>query len=172
MATAIKTFNDLLLHELSDLYSAEAQIVEALPDMVTAASNPRLVKALKEHLQATKEQVKRLDQVFKILGEKPSGEVCTGMKGLLSEGGKLLRKAGKMDPAVLDAALIGAAQRVEHYEIAGYGCARTYCKLLGLGDCEQLLQQSLDEEGEADKLLTQLAIGGINTQAMAAGGQA
>jgi ferritin-like metal-binding protein YciE len=160
---------DLLLHELSDLYSAEEQIVDALPKMIEAVSNRKLATALNDHLKTTKAQLKRLDQVFKALGEKPSGEVCTGMKGLLTEGNKLLSKRAKIDPPLLDAAIIAAAQRVEHYEIAGYGCARTYCQLLNEADCVNLLQTTLDEEGEADKLLTQLALEEINLKAQAAG---
>lgn len=168
MSTTMHSLRELLLHELSDLYSAEEQIIEALPKLARAASDKKLVKAFDDHLAATKEHHKRLDRVFKTLGEKPSGEVCAGMKGLLIEGNKLLNKTANIDPAVLDAALIGAAQRVEHYEMAGYGCARTYAQQLGEADCASLLQQTLDEEGENDKLLTELAVNGINNQAEAA----
>jgi ferritin-like metal-binding protein YciE len=166
------TMHDLLLHELSDLYSAEEQIIEALPKMIDRVGNEKLAAALTDHLKATDGHLKRLDKIFKLLGAKPSGEVCTGMKGLLAEGAKLLAKNAQIEPAVLDAAIVGAAQRVEHYEMAGYGCARTYCHLLGETECQTLLQATLNEEGEANRLLTELAISEINAgaQMMQAGG--
>lgn len=159
---AITNLNELLLHELSDIYSAEEQILEALPKMAEACQSPDLAKAFNDHLAETKQHKARLDKVFSLLKAKPSGETCTAMKGILAEGGKLLKGKDKPAAEVMDAALISAAQRVEHYEIAAYGCARTYCRLLGQKECEALLQQSLDEEGHADRLLTELAQSGIN----------
>jgi ferritin-like metal-binding protein YciE len=156
---------DLLVHELSDLYSAEEQIIEALPKMIEAVTSKKLAKALQDHLKVTQGQLKRLDEVFAALGEKPSGETCVGMKGLLAEGAKLLNKSAKIDPPLLDAAIIAAAQRVEHYEMAGYGCARSYCEQLGEKDCQTLLQATLDEEGDANKLLTELALSEVNIKA-------
>jgi ferritin-like metal-binding protein YciE len=171
-AEKLMSLNDLLLHELSDLYSAEEQILEALPKVIEAANSPKLVQALKNHLAETKNQVTRLDQCFKELGAKPSGETCAAMKGILSEGAKFLKLKDKADPAVFDAGLVAACQRVEHYEIAGYGCARTYCEQLGLIRCADLLQQTLDEEGNANKSLTHLAEGNLNIKADMAGASA
>jgi ferritin-like metal-binding protein YciE len=162
---AINDLHDLLVHELNDLYSAEQQILEALPKLVEASSSPELRKAFSDHLLETQGHVKRLEQIFAKLGVEPEGEVCAAMKGILAEGNKLLSKKSKVDPQVLDAALVGAAQRVEHYEIAAYGCARTYCRHLGESECETLLQQTLDEEGHANRLLTELALSGINLKA-------
>jgi ferritin-like metal-binding protein YciE len=168
----LSTLRDLLLHELSDLHSAETQIIEALPKMVEACSARPLAKALREHLAVTKKQLTRLNQCFRALREQPSGETCAAMKGILAEGAKLLKEKPKADPAVFDAALIGACQRVEHYEIAGYGCARTYAQQSGETKCSQLLQQTLDEEIEADELLSDLAVNDINIQAQSADGSA
>ncbi len=169
---AIANLNDLLLHELSDIYSAEEQILEALPKLIEACQSADLAKAFKDHMKETQQHKARLDKVFGLLKAKPSGETCTAMKGILAEGGKLLKGKDKPDVSVLDAALIAAAQRVEHYEIAAYGCARTYCRLLGQSECETLLQQTLDEEGHADRLLTELALTGINRMAQAGQAQA
>jgi ferritin-like metal-binding protein YciE len=172
MAEPLYTLQDLLIHELNDLYSAETQLVEALPKMVEAATSQKLREAFDDHLVVTKAQVKRLEDVFKELGEKPDKEtVCAGMKGLITEGQKLLSQtqAKQAEPATLDAALIAAAQRVEHYEIAGYGCARTYAQTLGHTKAHDLLQQTLDEEGETDHLLTELAESEINISSEAGG---
>jgi ferritin-like metal-binding protein YciE len=159
---------DLLVHELNDLYSAETQIVEALPKFVETATAPPLRQAFDDHLTITKAQVRRIEDCFKALNETIDKKiVCAGMKGLITEGNKLVTQTQQRqaEPAVLDAALIAAAQRVEHYEIAGYGCARTFAQTLGLTKVADLLQQTLDEEGEADKLLTELAETQINLQA-------
>ncbi|MDQ3023451.1 MAG: ferritin-like domain-containing protein [bacterium] len=167
MAEPLYTLRDLLVHELNDLYSAETQLLEALPKMAEAATSPRLVKAFEDHLIVTKAQVKRLEETFKEIDEKIDKEaVCAGMKGLITEGQKLLSQtqAKQAEPATLDAALIAAAQRVEHYEIAGYGCARTYARTLGFGKAADLLQQTLDEEGATDHALTNLAVSEINVQ--------
>ena len=162
----IETIHDLFVSELKDLYSAEQQILKALPKMAKAATAPKLRAAFKEHLEATKEHVARLETIFERLDVGPKGKTCKAMKGLIEEAKELLDE--KVDPSVLDAALIGAAQRVEHYEMAGYGCVRTYAKLLGQDQAAQLLQQTLDEEGEADKSLTELAETVVNVEAMKA----
>jgi ferritin-like metal-binding protein YciE len=165
MPEAMYTLRDLLIHELSDLYSAEDQIIEALPGMIHAASSAKLRTAFEDHLRVTQQQRNRLDEVFNFLGDRPSGEACVAMKGIIAEGQKLIKMQNMTDPAVLDAALIAAAQRVEHYEIAGYGCARTYAQHLGLDQAVTLLQQTLDEEGATDHLLTELAVSEINVRA-------
>ena len=159
----LETLRDLYVEQLHDLYSAETQIVEALPKMVKAASNKQLQTAFSEHLTQTKEHVTRLETIFTQMGEKPKGEKCKGMEGLLKEGEEMIKMKG--DPAAIDAGLIAAAQRVEHYEMAGYGCVRTYAQLLGQQQDAQLLQQTLDEEGQTDKKLTQLAEQVINLEA-------
>lgn len=159
-----ESLQSLYEHELTDLYSAEKQILEALPKMIKAAANPGLKNALTEHQAITEKQVARLDQIWSELGKRPENETCKGMEGLLKEGDKTLEEW--KDDDVLDAAIIAAAQRVEHYEIAGYGCARTYANMLGLGEQAELLQQTLNEEGEADHLLTDLAEECVNVDAM------
>lgn len=159
-----ESLQTLYEHELKDLYSAEKQILEALPKMIKAASNPDLKAALTEHHKITEKQVERLDQIYQELGKRPENEKCVGMEGLLKEGDKQLEE--RKDSDVLDAAIIGAAQRVEHYEIAGYGTARTYANMLGLADQAELLQVTLDEEGEADHRLTDLAEECINVDAL------
>jgi ferritin-like metal-binding protein YciE len=131
--------------------------------MAKAASSPNLQKGFQEHLQQTKGQVERLDQIFAELGKSPKGKKCEAMEGLLKEGAELLEADAQ--PSVLDAALIAAAQRVEHYEIAGYGCVRTYAKLLGHSEATKLLQKTLDEEKRTDDKLTELAGGSINSEA-------
>lgn len=159
----MNSLKDLYLHELSDLYDAEQQLTKALPKMAKGASAPSLKSAFEQHLTQTEEHVERLEQVFKIAGEKPKRITCKGMKGLLEEGEETLKEDG--DPAVKDAALIAAAQRVEHYEMAGYGCARTYAEMLGQDEGAQLLDKTLDEEKETDSALTVLAQTSINLQA-------
>jgi ferritin-like metal-binding protein YciE len=168
---SLKTLNDAYLEELKDLYDAEHQITEALPKMVEAAHNSQLKTAFKTHLKQTEGQIKRLEQVFESLGKTASRKPCSGMKGILAEGKEKLKEASEADPDTLDAALIAAAQHVEHYEMAGYGCVRTWAKELGFKDQAQLLQQTLDEEGETDKLLTQLAESKINLAAEGNGQQ-
>ena len=161
----IDNLRKLYVDELKDLYSAEKQILQALPRMAKKVSNPDLKKAFEEHVEVTRMQVERLDRIFEGLGKSPRGKKCKGMEGLLEEGKEMMEE--DMEPEVLDAALIGAAQRVEHYEIAGYGTVRTYARLLGETQAAKLLQQTLDEEGETDKKLTQLAESSINVEAMA-----
>jgi ferritin-like metal-binding protein YciE len=160
MEMGFQTLNDLFVEQLQDLYSAETQIVEALPKLTNAASAEELRDAFEQHLQETREHVKRLDQIFGQVGASPRGEKCEGMAGLIKEGEKILSKQGG-DPNVVDAALIAAAQRVEHYEIAGYGTLKTLAGHLDLGDAKDLLDRTLDEEGKADKLLTKIATGGM-----------
>ena len=165
----MQTLRDLYIDELKDLWSAEKMLVKALPKMAKAATHPELSKAFLTHLRQTEQQVKRLEQIFDDLGESPRGKKCIGMEGLIEEGQELVNE--DPEPDVLDAGLISKAQHVEHYEIAGYGTVRTYAQLLGEDRQAELLQQTLDEEGEADKLLTQLAEGSINIEAASAGGE-
>ena len=153
----------MLIDELKDLNDVEHQITKALPKMAKAASNPQLQNAFTSHLNETEGQIRRLEDVFKALGLNASRKTCEAMKGLLKEGDEVLEE--KADPDVKDAALITAAQRVEHYEIAGYGTMRTFAKMLGLNDVAQLLQETLNEEGAADKKLTQIAERQVNPQA-------
>jgi ferritin-like metal-binding protein YciE len=159
----INTLRDLYVEQLQDLYSAETQLVKALPKMAKAASNPQLKQAFEKHLTQTETHVQRLDQIFEQLGKKPGGHTCKGMAGLITEGEEMIKMKG--DEAAVDAGLIAAAQRVEHYEIAGYGCVQTYAAQLGETQAATLLQQTLDEEGTTDKLLTKLAEGVINIEA-------
>ena len=162
---AIATLHDLYVEELKDLYNAEHQILKALPKMAKAASHEELAQAFKDHLAETKTQVERLEKIFKKLGVSPKGKHCKAMEGLLEEGKDIM--AEDAEPAVLDAALIAAAQRVEHYEMAGYGCVRTFARLLGYDEAADLLQETLDEEGSTDKHLTDLAESVINAEAVA-----
>lgn len=159
----IKTLHDLYVEQLHDLYSAETQLVDALPKMAKAATNVQLKTAFTEHLTQTKGHVQRLEQIFTQLGENTKGPACKGMQGLISEGEEMIKTKG--EPAAIDAGLIAAAQRVEHYEMAGYGCVRTYAKQLGETHGQHLLQMTLDEEGAADQKLTKLAEDVINLEA-------
>jgi ferritin-like metal-binding protein YciE len=161
----LETLRDLYVEQLHDLYSAETQLVEALPKMAKAATNTQLQAAFTEHLTQTKGHVQRLEQIFTQMGESTKGPTCKGMEGLISEGEEMIKMKG--EPAAIDAGLIAAAQRVEHYEIAGYGCVRTYAHQLGDHTNETLLQQTLDEEGAADQKLTTLAESVINIEAEA-----
>ncbi|MDY3558082.1 ferritin-like domain-containing protein [Gemmata sp. JC673] len=167
---ALDSLHDLYVEELKDLYNAENQLLKALPRMAKAASSDELKAAFTEHLAVTQKQVERLEQIFEGLGVSPKGKKCKAMEGLIEEGKEIMQEDG--DPSVIDAALIAAAQRVEHYEMAGYGCVRTFANLLGYGDAEALLQETLDEEGEADKKLTELAETVINVEAESAEGEA
>jgi ferritin-like metal-binding protein YciE len=151
----LKTLDDVLEAELKDLLSAEKQLVEALPDIAEAASSDALKDAVNEHLEETRGHVRRLEQVFEAIGVKPQAEHCDGMEGLISEGSEVAEMEGDGDAR--DAALIGAAQRVEHYEIAAYGTARTLAKQLGHDDAAKLLSETLDEESAADEKLTKIA---------------
>jgi len=161
---ALESLQELYVEQLKDLHSAEEQIIEALPKMIEKASHAELRQAFEAHLRQTREQLRRLDQIGQRAGQKLTGHKCKGMAGLLEEGEETLKE--RADSDVLDAALIAAAQRVEHYEMAGYGCARTYAHLLGLDDDLRLLQQTLDEEGDTDHLLTDLAERVINIDAL------
>lgn len=159
----LDSMENLFLHEIKDLHNAEKQVIKALPKMAKAAASEELRQLLQEHLEETKHQLERLEQVFDKLGKPARGIKCKGMEGLIEEGDDLMAEEG--DQAVKDAALIGAAQRVEHYEIAGYGCARTYAEMLGMMDVAELLQTTLDEEKAADQKLNQLAMSQINVEA-------
>ena len=159
----LESLHDLYVGELKDLYNAENQLLKALPKMAKAATSPELQAAFEEHLEQTKGQVERLESIFEELGVSPKGKKCKAMEGLVEEGSEVIDATG--DDSVRDAALIAAAQRVEHYEIAGYGCARTFAQLLGFDDAVQLLQQTLEEESETDEKLTQLAETVINVEA-------
>jgi ferritin-like metal-binding protein YciE len=159
----LESLKELYVSELQDLYDAEEQILQALPKMAQAASSSRLRSAFEQHLEQTRGQVQRLDTIFQQLGADPKGKKCKGLAGLVAEGQDLLKE--KAEPEVRDAGLIAAAQKVEHYEIAGYGTVRTYAEILGEKNAARLLQQTLDEEGETDKKLTSIAER-INEQAM------
>src|ERR1700743_670015 len=161
----LETMKELLLDELQDLYSAETQITKALPKMAEAYSTPALKHAFESHLQETEGHVQRLETIFKHLKESPKGKTCEGMKGLLKEGDERGTEGG--EPEVLDAGLISAAQRVEHYEIAAYGSARTFAELLGEKEIVKLLSETLEEEKAADTKLSQVARR-INVEANAA----
>lgn len=176
---------DLLRHEIQDLVSAEDQIIKAMPAMIQKAKNPELKKALKDHQRITEQQRARLDQVMQHLegGMQEGGSneskglfsrlmsrrhVCKGMEGILEEGERIMRE--DMNPEVMDAAIIASAQKVEHYEICGYGTAKAYARELNLTEVERLLDQTLNEEYNADDLLTQLAVGRLNREAESSGG--
>jgi ferritin-like metal-binding protein YciE len=158
-----KNFQEMYVESLRDLHSAERQLVAALPGVAKAASSPELKQAVETHLEQTKEHVARLDKIFGELGEKGTGHKCKAMEGLIEEGKEIIEEYE--EGPVRDAALIGAAQKIEHYEIAGYGTARTFAELLGQPGHLELLQTTLDEEGATDKGLTELAVGVINTDA-------
>jgi ferritin-like metal-binding protein YciE len=162
----LNSLEDLLHHELKDLYSAENQLVKALPQMAKAASNDELRAGFEAHLEQTKEHVSRLEEAGEMLGKKLSGHKCKAMEALISEGSDLMSEEG--EESVLDAGLIGAAQRVEHYEIAGYGTARSLANQLGRDDVATLLQRTLDEEKATDEKLTDLAESTINVEAESA----
>lgn len=149
------TLHELLIDELKDLYNAETQLTKALPKMAKAATDESLKAGFEEHLDQTHEHIARLDRAMELLDASPKGKTCKAMKGLLAEGEEKIKEDAA--PAVKDAALIGAAQKVEHYEIAGYGTVRTYAELLGEDEVVSLLQETLDEEAETDRKLTQLA---------------
>jgi ferritin-like metal-binding protein YciE len=167
----VQGLEDLYVQELKDLYSAEKQLVQALPKMAKAATSSELQEGFQKHLEQTKTHVERLETIFGALGKSPTGKKCVAMEGLIQEGQHAIELQG--DEMARDAALIASAQKVEHYEIAGYGTVRTFARHLGLDDHKRLLQQTLDEEGETDKQLTELAEGkfwgqeGINEQAIA-----
>ncbi|MBC5823786.1 MAG: ferritin-like domain-containing protein [Candidatus Eremiobacteraeota bacterium] len=151
----LASLEDLYVDELKDLYNAEKQLLKALPKMAKASSSGELRTAFREHLEQTKEHVTRLEQIFEQMGSSGRGKKCKGMEGLIEEGQEMM--AEDAEPAVKDAALISAAQRVEHYEMAGYGCVRAYAETLGFDDAVELLQQTLDEENQANEKLTEIA---------------
>jgi ferritin-like metal-binding protein YciE len=161
-----KGFKDLFELELKDLYSAEKQITKALPKMAKAATNEDLREAFESHLEETEGQIKRLEKIFKQLDISFTRvEKCKAMEGLIEEGKEIMEEG--LEPEVLDAALICAAQKVEHYEMAGYGCARTFAQQLGYSDVAELLQETLDEEGAADEKLNGIAESVVNEEAAA-----
>jgi ferritin-like metal-binding protein YciE len=159
---------ELYVEELRDIYNAENQLIKALPKMAKASTSDELRAGFEEHLEQTKGHAQRLEQIFSALGEKPSGKKCKGMEGLIEEGKEMIED--DLDGEAKDAGLISAAQRVEHYEIAAYGCVRTYAKILGEEEAASLLEQTLEEEKETDQKLTELAEN-INLEAAGSGGE-
>jgi ferritin-like metal-binding protein YciE len=166
MAEEQNPLEELLIEELRDIYNAENQIIKALPKMAKAASSPELRRAFERHLEETRRQVERLETIGETLDIKLTGKKCAGMEGLIDEGKEIMQE--DLEEPALDAGLIGAAQKVEHYEIAAYGTARTHASMLGMNKVAKLLQQTLDEEGKTDKLLTQLAESVVNVEAVRA----
>ena len=160
----LNTLQKLYTDELRDLYNAENQLLKALPKMAKAASSEELKEAFEKHLEQTKGHVERLEQVFEELGEKPKGKTCRAMKGLIEEGSEILEEDG--EESVLDAGIIVAAQKVEHYEIAGYGSVRTFAHLLGKDKSAELLQTTLDEESVTNEILNKLAESVVNPEAL------
>jgi len=160
----LDTLQKLYTDELRDLYNAENQLLKALPKMAKAASSDDLKDAFEKHLEQTKGHVERLEQVFEALGEKPKGKTCRAMKGLIEEGSEILKEDG--EESIIDAGIIVAAQKVEHYEIAGYGSVRTFAHLLGQNKAAELLQATLDEESETNEVLNRLAQNMINPEAV------
>ncbi|HSO27978.1 MAG TPA: ferritin-like domain-containing protein [Anaerolineales bacterium] len=173
MSIKLDSLEKLLIAELKDLYSAEQQLIEALPKVAKAAEDRELRKALQDHLDVTRRQAKRIEQIFERWDEVPTGKKCKGMEGLVKEGDDLVKEKEEKeaDADVIDAALIGAAQRVEHYEISAYGTARAFAERLGYADIASMLQESLEEERMADELLSKLAVNNINRQAIADNGK-
>ena len=165
----MKSLEDLFVHELKDLYSAEKQLLKALERMSKKASHSELREAFEKHHKETEGHVERIEKIFQGMENSPRGERCDAMEGLIEEAKEAMENAESGD--VLDAAMISAAQRVEHYEIAGYGTARTYAEMLGKKDAVKLLQQTLDEEGATDKKLTSLAEGMVNWDAFKGDGR-
>ena len=159
----LDTLKDLYVDELKDLYSAEKQIIKGLTKMSKAANAPQLKDAFRTHLEETRVHAQRLEQICQDLGVSPRGKKCVGMEGLIEEGNELIQE--DPDPDVLDAGLISQAQHIEHYEMAGYGTVRPYARQRGFDNHAELLQQTLDEEGKTDHLLTDLAESGINVEA-------
>jgi len=157
---SMESLQDLYVDQLRDLYNAENQLVKALPKLAKASTSPELQNAFNDHLEETKGHVERLERIFEKLGTKATGKTCKAMKGLIEEGSEMMDEDA--EPEIMDAGLIAAAQRVEHYEMAGYGCVRSFAKMLGDEQAAQLLQETLNEEGEADKKLTKLAQTVIN----------
>jgi len=163
---AVQSLKELFLEDLKDLYNAENQILKALPKMVKNASSPELRRAFEQHLKQTETHVQRLERVFATLDEKAKGKTCKGMQGLIEEGKEIT--GDDVEEHVLDAALIAAAQKVEHYEMAAYGTLRTWAETIGNQQAAKLLQQTLDEEEATDEKLTQLAEQLVNVEAVGA----
>lgn len=159
----MKNLEDLFVHSLEDLYDAEKQLMKALPKMADAAHSNELKQGFKDHQEVTQRQIERLEQIFKEMKMEAKGKKCKGMEGLIKEGDEMMKE--EMEPQVMDAALIAAAQKIEHYEISGYGTARAYAQALGHQNIARLLDQTADEEGQTDKKLTTLAEGHINARA-------
>lgn len=159
-----ESLQKLYIEQLQDIWSAESQILEALPRMTEQTKHTELKRAFQQHYQQTEQQVQRLEKIFQDLGEEPGEKMCKGMEGLIKEGEEAIKEFKDSD--VLDAALIASAQAVEHYEIARYGCARTYAHLLGLTEHAEILQRTLDEEGDTDHKLTDLAEQVVNIDAL------
>lgn len=166
---AIETLHDLMLHELKDVFSAERQLVKALPKLAARVSSEELKSALMQHLSETKQHVLRLEDCFRYLGETARARKCKAMEGLIAEGADLLDQ--EIDPEVLDAGIIAAAQRCEHYEMAAYGTLREYARLMGHAEVQALLESTLSEEKQADQKLTVLAESGVNALALRDGQQ-
>jgi ferritin-like metal-binding protein YciE len=164
----LKDFQALFVHELKDLYSAEKQLNKIMPKLVKAVSNEQLRSTLKEHGARTEQQIRRLEDLFQDLGVNTRGAKCPAMEGLVEEAKMLLE--GDSTPEVLDAAIICAQQRIEHYEIAGYGCARTFAQYLGYDEASRMLQETLNEESAANEKLNQIALEQVNTEAMISAG--
>jgi ferritin-like metal-binding protein YciE len=164
---SLDSLQKLFVEELRDIYNAEKQITRALPKMARAAESAELQQAFTKHLKETEGQIDRLERIFRDLGQAVRGKTCKGMQGLMEEGKEIMEEEG--EGPVLDAALIAAAQKVEHYEMAAYGCLRTYAELLGLSNAEQLLRRTLEEEEATDKTLTELGESGINQAAASVG---
>jgi ferritin-like metal-binding protein YciE len=167
---SLDSLQNLFVEELRDVYNAEKQLLKALPRMAKAAEAPQLQQAFTKHLKETEAQVQRLERIFKNVGQAVRGKQCKGMEGLIEEGKEKMAEEG--EGPVIDAALIASAQKVEHYEIAAYGCLRTYAQLLGLDEAARLLEQTLAEEEATDKKLTELGEGGINEAAVLVGREA
>lgn len=161
----MEALSDLFHDELKDIYDAEHQLKQALPKMAKKANSDKLKKAFEMHLTETEEHIARLEKVFEMIGKKPTRKTCQAMKGLVAEATEMMKEID--DPELMDAALIAAAQRTEHYEMASYGCLRTWAEIMEMKDAQKLLQKTLDEEGETDKKLTRLAETGINVKAAA-----
>lgn len=162
-STEFNSFKDLFVEQIEDLYDAEHRLTEALPKMAEAASSSQLKQAFQHHLTETQGHVSRLERIFREINVEPKRNTCQAMKGLVAEGEEMIKAKG--DPSIKDAALIAAAQRVEHYEISGYGTARSFARRLGLTQAPGLLQQTLEEESAADQKLNQIAEGSVNAQA-------
>ncbi|MDP9316850.1 MAG: ferritin-like domain-containing protein [Chloroflexota bacterium] len=163
----LNSMQDLMIHKLQDIYDAENQALQAYPQIAGTVSSQELKQALQTHEQQTQGQVQRLEQIFQQLGAQPGGQTCHGMQGLIQESQKIIQEGGA--PEVLDAAIIAAAQAMEHYEIAGYGTARTLAQQAGMTEAAQLLEQTLEEEKQTDALLTRLAEQNVNQKAQQAG---